>query len=155
MPLTITEAKTKEQVALARTLFEEYAAELDEDLCFQGFQEELHSLPGRYSRPQGFIYLASLEDQVVGCIALKPLKEGVCEMKRLYVRPAGRGHGTGRKLVDICLAEARKIGYREMWLDTLGKLGAAIHLYRSLGFVDRPPYYDNPLPDVVYLELKL
>lgn len=155
MPLIAREPVSGADIEIARTLFREYAEELGVDLCFQGFEQELAALPGVYSRPQGFIFLASLGEEPVGCIALKPLQHGVCEMKRLFVRPSGRGFGLGRQLAELCVSEARRIGYREMWLDTLGHLTTAIALYHSMGFQDRAPYYDNPLPEVVYMQMAL
>jgi ribosomal protein S18 acetylase RimI-like enzyme len=141
---------------LVRELFQEYAGWLGVDLCFQGFEEELRSLPAPYQRPSGFIYLARVGEQDAGCIALKPLAEdGVCEMKRLYVREQFRRYGIGRLLVQKCLDEAKAIGYRVMKLDTLSRMAPAIGLYRSFGFEDASAYYHNPIPEVVYMQRAL
>jgi ribosomal protein S18 acetylase RimI-like enzyme len=144
------------EVAEARVLFEEYAASLGIDLCFQNFAKELAALPGDYAPASGRLYLAVENDEVAGCIALRKLGEGICEMKRLYVRPAFRGTGLGRKLTERIIADASAIGYASMRLDTLpGKMDQAIVLYRSLGFKSIPPYYDNPYDDVAFMELEL
>jgi GNAT superfamily N-acetyltransferase len=140
-----------------RALFREYEAWLAHDLCFQGFSAELATLPGRYAPPSGRLILAELDGALVGCIALRALSPEVCEMKRLYVREAGRGHGVGRALAERCLEGARAVGYRAMRLDTLriDRMAPANRLYDSLGFRDIAAYYENPLPDVRYMELPL
>jgi GNAT superfamily N-acetyltransferase len=153
--MKICEAATPEQIALSRTLFEEYAAWLGVDLCFQGFAVELAGLPGRYASPAGRLLLAMAGVEAAGCVALRPLAKDVCEMKRLFVRPAFRGQQVGRLLVERIVAEARSIGYRTMRLDTLPQMRAAIRLYTALGFVPCTAYYDTPLPDTVFMELQL
>lgn len=142
-------------MALARALFEEYAAWLAVDLCFQGFAQELASLPGAYAPPRGRLLLAGEPGGAFGCIALRPIDERTGEVKRLYVQPAARGHGWGRRLVDAIVAEARAIGYRELKLDTLERMGEARALYASAGFVPCPAYYRNPLGDTIYMALSL
>jgi putative acetyltransferase len=142
-PFTIAPAETGE-LADAAALFRAYAAALDVDLGFQGFEQELADLPGAYAPPQGALLLARGEDDALGCIALRRLDESACEMKRLYVRPAARGTGLGRALIAAALAEATRLGYREITLDTLPQLDAAIALYRSFGFQLIPPYGDHP-----------
>ena len=140
----------------ARALFREYTAALDFDLDFQDIEEELAALPGPYARPEGIILLAEVDDEPVGVVALKPLDApGVCEMKRLYVRPRFRGRGLGRALGTAILEAARRLGYETMRLDTVASMTPARELYRSLGFEERPPYYHNPLDDVVYMERSL
>lgn len=153
--LTIVDAAAVDEVLMVRCLFEEYAASLGIDLCFQGFEQELAGLPGSYAPPQGRLLLAWEGGQTAGCIALRPLEPGSCEMKRLYVRPAFRGHGIGRVLVDRIIQAARQAGYRLMRLDTLPSMTAALALYRRLGFREIAPYYENPVEGAVFLELQL
>ena len=148
-------AESKAQIRSARQLFEEYAAELNISLCFQNFSQELAELPGQYARPAGQLLLAEFDGRLAGCVALRKIEEGMCEMKRLFVRPEFRGHAIGRCLAEAIIAEARQIGYPAMRLDTLKKLKAALALYGSLGFQPIEPYYENPIENVVYLELKL
>ena len=138
-----------------RELFLEYGASLDFDLCFQGFDEELAALPGAYGPPGGRLFLASVDGKLAGGVGLRPLQAGISEMKRLYVRPEFQGVGLGRRLAQATIEVARGIGYRRMRLDTIANMCAAQALYRSLGFTEIPPYYDNPLEGVVYFELKL
>jgi len=153
--LTIAEARSAEQVGQARRLFQEYAASLDTDLCFQGFEAELAGLPGEYSPPRGELLLALWNGQPAGCVALRPLDELVCEMKRLYVQPDVRAHGIGRMLVQRIVEVGKALGYRSMRLDSLPSMTAAIPLYRRFGFRDVPPYRHNPVAGTLYLELPL
>ncbi len=157
-PAAIREATGAEDVALARRLFVEYARWLDVDLCFQGFDRELATLPGAYARPRGRLLLAGEPGRAFGCIALRPLGDeaaGSGEVKRLFVRAHARGAGWGRRLVEALIAEARAIGYRELKLDTLERMVDARRLYEDVGFRRCAPYYANPLPDVVYMALTL
>ena len=140
-------------LASVRQLFLEYGQSLGFSLCFQGFDKELASLPGAYAPPRGLILLAEAGDGPVGCVALRPLDEAdICEMKRLYVRPAARKLGTGRRLAEAILEAGNRLGYRAMRLDTLPSMQKAIALYRDLGFVEIVPYYDNPIDGALYLE---
>lgn len=139
-----------------RELFQEYANLLAEDFCLDGLEEELAGLPGEYAPPRGALLAAVTGGVPVGCVALRRLEPGVCEMKRMYVRPEERGGGLGRRLAEGIIAEARRLGYHTMRLDTLPhRLPVAVALYRSLGFVDIAPYNANPVPGVLHMELPL
>ena len=152
----IRDAETAADIELTRTLFLEYAQALGFSLCFQGFDEELAGLPGKYARPHGRLLLAAHDELAAGCVGMRALQDGICEMKRLYVRPAFRGKRIGRLLAERLISEARGIGYTRMRLDTVvGKMADAVALYRRLGFVEIPPYCANPIEGAVYLELSL
>lgn len=155
--LTIFQAETPQQIATARQLMIEYAAALGVSLCFQNFDEELRSLPGKYAAPAGRLLLAEWSGETAGVIALRPLEaSGVCEMKRLFVRPAFRGRSLGRALAERLIAQATAIGYTRMRLDTMvGKMDRAIALYRELGFREIPAYYASPVRETLFLELEL
>ena len=154
--LIISQAFTDDDIAAARTLFREYEAWLGLDLCFQGFEDELRNLPGKYAIPDGRLLLAYEDDQLAGCIALRKLEDNVCEMKRLFVRDEFRGQQIGVHLIERLIADARKIGYHKMRLDTFPpKMGKAVQLYESHGFSPIPPYYDNTHDGVLFMELAL
>jgi putative acetyltransferase len=154
--LRITQATTSNDIEQARELFKEYEAALGISLCFQNFETELANLPGDYEPPQGRLLLAREFDQLLGCIALRPVGPTTCEMKRLFVRPEYRERRLGRVLVEAIIEEARKIGYTHMRLDTIrGKMDRAIALYRSMGFVEIPPYYSTPVDTTTFMELDL
>jgi putative acetyltransferase len=149
-------ATLPEHIEQARALFLEYAESLGFSLCFQSFDEELKNLPGAYAAPSGRLLLARYEQQAAGCVALRKLEANVCEMKRLYVRPAYRGKGLGRILVERVIAEARAIGYERMRLDTIiSSMQDAVELYRKMGFKEIAPYRANPIEGALYLELLL
>lgn len=149
--VNIREASFPGDLAAVRGLFEEYAAGLGVDLCFQGFAEELAGLPGRYATPAGGVWLAEVGGELAGCVALRPLSDELAEVKRLYLRPAFRGAGVGRALAEHVLAVAAGKGYRRVCLDTLPSMGGAIALYRSLGFTEVEPYYPNPVVGALFL----
>ena len=154
--MRVFQAKSDEDIGAARTLFKEYGAGLGISLCFQNFDHELKNLPGDYAPPDGRLLLAVADDQLAGCIALRKLEPHVCEIKRLFVRPAHRGTVLGRVLVNTIIDEARRLGYTQMRLDTLpGKMDKAIALYRSLGFVEIAPYCQNPVAGAKFMELAL
>jgi GNAT superfamily N-acetyltransferase len=151
-------ATTAEDVALARALFVEYAKWLNVDLCFQGFDRELATLPGAYAPPGGRLLIVGAPGEAFGCVALRALGgDGTStgEIKRLFVRPAARKGGWGHRLVDALIAEARVIGYRELKLDTLAWMTEARSLYAQAGFRACAPYYANPLEGAVYMAMTL
>ena len=148
----IAPAQAAADLAEAATLLRTYAASLPVDLAYQGFDAEVAALPGPYAPPEGVLLVARAPGRAaVGCVAMRPLGGGICEMKRLYVAPAGRGTGLGRRLAEAVIAAAERAGHREMWLDTLPSMGAALTLYRALGFVPVPAYYETPVPGTVFL----
>jgi putative acetyltransferase len=147
------------EIDAVRGIFREYAQGLGVDLCFQQFDRELANLPGDYAQPRGKLLLAWVNEEVAGCCALRPLDgsdwPNACEMKRLYVRPAFRGLGLGRQLVEEAMDAAREAGYACVLLDTLDDMEAARGLYGDLGFTEIPPYYHNPIPGAHYLNAEL
>lgn len=153
--LRIFPVGTGEDIELAKGLFIEYADSLGFDLCFQNFEQELANLPGEYSPPTGCLLLAKYKDQPAGCVALRKLSNGICEGKRLYVRPPFRGLKIGRKLVEAIIAEARRIGYSSIRGDTVPSMQVAQALYVSLGFKEIEPYCHNPIKGAKFIELKL
>jgi GNAT superfamily N-acetyltransferase len=153
--MQICQASSELQIANVRQLFEEYAVELGIDLDFQGFAAELAGLPGAYGPPRGSLLLATDDQQAAGCAGLRRLTDESCEMKRMYVRPAFRGQGLGRQLAEQIIAEARRIGYAQMLLETLPQLDGATRLYTSMGFQHRGSYYDTPLGETIFMELSL
>jgi len=148
-----------QDIDTTRQLFLDYEADLGIDLCFQGFQQELQNLPGDYAPPSGGLALVFVDGQAAGCCAFRPLWSSdhlnACEMKRLFVRPAFRGFGLGRLLVDSILAESRLAGYTTMLLDTLSDMEAARALYQEAGFYEIAPYYHNPIAGAHYLKVDL
>lgn len=166
----VRDAVVPDEVSLVRSLFEEYAAALGIDLCFQGFARELADLPGAYARPAGRLLLAWLDGEAAGCVALRPLLVACCstgysklivdspesaEMKRLFVPARYRGHGIGRVLTERALDEAASAGYRRVCLDTLPSMREAINLYQSLGFTQVPSYYENPVAGALFFTREL
>jgi len=154
--IVIYDAVTETDIFTVKELFNEYAKSLNFDLCFQGFDEELNELPGKYSPPDGILLLVKYDEKIAGCIALRKLETSICEMKRLFVRPDFRGHGIGKILCNELISRAKQIGYKKMRLDTIKEqMKDAIKLYKSYGFYEIKSYYHNPQEGVVYMELNL
>jgi ribosomal protein S18 acetylase RimI-like enzyme len=155
VPSAIRSAHGPEEIEAVRRLFAEYAAELPVDLGFQGFTEELATLPGVYGAPRGVLLLAWSDGVPAGCVGVRPLDAATGELKRLYVRPAYRGRGLARGLATAALAEARSRGYARILLDTLPTMIEAQRLYKGLGFREIQPYRPNPVVGAKYMELLL
>ena len=155
MTVKIKPIETDEDIENVRMLFREYASTLGFDLSFQGFNEEVDSLPGKYAPPDGCLLIAVGDHDILGCVALRKIEGDICEMKRLFVRPGHRGKGIGLKLAQAVISASRDIGYTRMRLDTISSMKEAITLYRSLGFRHTKPYRYNPVPGAVFLELDL
>jgi ribosomal protein S18 acetylase RimI-like enzyme len=153
--LRIVPAVSADDVERVRVLFREYERALGVDLSYQGFGDEVASLPGAYAPPRGALFLAMDGDDASGCVALRPLGEDLCEMKRLYLRASLRGRGAGRALAQRVIDQGRAIGYRAMRLDSLPGMKEAIALYETLGFTRIPAYYPSPVPGTVYMERRL
>ena len=136
-------------------LLAEYAASLSFDLAFQGFAEELAGLPTPYAPPGGSRLLAYVGDDPAGCVAVRASAIETAELKRLYVRPAHRGLGLGRRLAEVAIDVAQELGYARIRLDTAPEMAAAHELYRSLGFREIDSYRTNPVPGTRYFELEL
>ena len=152
----IIQAETAEHIEQARTLFREYEKWFGMNLCFQNFDEEVENLPGKYKPPDGRLFLAFADGKLAGCIALRKLEAKICEMKRLFVREDFRGLGIGKILIEKLIAEAKKIGYEKMRLDTFPpKMSKAVELYNSYGFYEIEPYYHNPYGETLFMESDL
>ena len=151
----ITKPITEKDFDLVKDIFMEYQQYLNVDLCFQSFESELNNLKNIYEPPKGTILIVKAVEEIVACVALKPIEENNCEMKRLYVKPAFRGNGLGQKLVESLIEFATLNKYNKMKLDTLVSLKEAVILYKKMGFVETKPYVYNPLNDVLYFEKQL
>jgi carbonic anhydrase len=153
--LRLLPSQKPDEIEAVRNLFREYAGSIGGGLCFQSFEKELADLPGDYAPPAGRLYLAYVKEEPAGCVGLRRIDEGVCEMKRLYVRPLYRGQGIGRQLVLALVRDGRALGYSKMRLDTLPSMKRAQELYRAMGFKAIDSYRADPVPDALYLELNL
>lgn len=151
--IEIIQAETPDQIQQAQKLFREYEKWLGLKLCFQNFDEEVMNLPGKYAAPEGRLLLACDDGEIAGCIALRKLGEGICEMKRLFVREDFRGRKIGKLLIERLITEAQNSGYKKIRLDTFPpKMGKAVALYEAYGFYEIPPYYHNPYGETLYME---
>jgi ribosomal protein S18 acetylase RimI-like enzyme len=153
--IKIISATSEREIENIRKLFIEYSSSLDFELDFQKFEEECDSLPGKYSPPEGRLYLAIQNNKDAGCVAIRKITEDICEMKRLFVRPEFRGLNIGKALVEVIVNEAKKIGYKYMRLDTVASMHAARKIYEKMGFKEIPAYCFNPVKGAVYMELDL
>jgi len=153
--IELVKANTPAHMEKAREIFLRYARSLDFDLSFQGFAVELAGLPGDYAPPAGCLLLAMEDGETMGCVALRKIGEGICEMKRLFIGPEQRGKGIGLLLAEAVIQEAKRLGYDQMRLDTVPSMTSAISLYRSLGFREISSYCHNPVPGAKFFELQL
>lgn len=153
--LIFKQVESDELLEKTREIFREYQNSINTDLCFQKFEEELASLPGKYASPKGRLYLVFSDEKLIGSVALRPLEEDKCEMKRLYIKPEFRRQGLGRIMAEKIINDAKEIGYKQMFLDTLNSMTSAIKLYNSLGFENSHPYCFNPENDAVFMSLDL
>jgi ribosomal protein S18 acetylase RimI-like enzyme len=153
--IKIVEANTKELVENAKELIREYAKSLEFDLEFQDFDKEIENFPGQYAFPRGCLYVALDENQPIGCVALRDLGQGICEMKRLYVKPCFRGLKAGKLLAEVVIKAAMDMGYDYMRLDTVPSMKHANMLYNNLGFKQIAPYRFNPIEGATFFELNL
>jgi putative acetyltransferase len=151
----IVKANAKESIETVKTLIRDYAESLAFDLDFQNFDQEMDDFPGEYALPKGCLYLAMDENQPAGCVALRDLGDGICEMKRLYVKPDYRGQKIGRLLAQTVIRAARELGYERMRLDTIPSMKRANVLYKALGFKEIAPYRFNPIEGAAFFELHL
>ena len=159
MPVTLRTLSANDSAAIeqVRQYFRNYAAWLGVDLSYQNFDQEMASLPGAYSEPEGRLFFAEIDGRPAGCVGVRSLagSEGVCEMKRLYVEPEERGHGVGNALALAAIKAAKEIGYRKLMIDTLPSMRMAVKLYRELGFTEAPNYYQTPIEGTMFLALDL
>ena len=153
--IQITNKSNPEQIEQVKALFREYANWLSVDLSFQRFEEEMLALPDNYSAPEGALFLAKVNGLPAGCVAVRRFDNSTCEMKRLFVRDAYKGHGVGKALAAKAIEAGKELGYQRMLLDTLAHMRPAIELYTALGFQPIAAYYDNPISNAVYLSMML
>ena len=155
MEMSIIEGTLEKHFEMAKKLFLEYAESLNFNICFQNFEEELNNLSEEYTRPRGCLLLALQDNRAIGCVTLSKCSSLHCEMKRMYVRDFYRRTGLGKRLALEIIAEAKKLGYSRMRLDTLPSMITAQELYKSLGFKIIPPYYDSPIENMMFMEIDL
>jgi len=155
MGIRINYAKSTKDFDKTKILFMEYAESLDFSLSFQNFEDEIECVPGKYQKPDGCIILAWEKLDCIGCVCMRPLNDTSCEIKRLYVKPTFRGRGLGQLMTRKIIRYSKERNYTKILLDTITSMKTAIKIYKSLGFVETEPYYNNPLPDVVFFELNL
>lgn len=155
MNLQFKIAQTSEDFQIAKALFEEYAAALNVDLCFQGFDEELKTIHVQYNLPKGCLILVYEKEKVIGCAAIRVYKDQSCELKRMYLKPECRGKNIGKELLQFMFSKAKELGYSKMLLDTLPQMQTALHLYKQFGFVQIESYRFNPVEGTVYMEKQL
>ncbi|MBI5402868.1 MAG: GNAT family N-acetyltransferase [Ignavibacteriae bacterium] len=148
-------AETKKDYEDAKVLFLEFADSLNFNLCFQNFQKEIEDLPAMYSEPGGCLLLSCENEKPFGCVAVRKFEDGICEMKRLYIPESHRGRGIGRELAERIISKAKELGYKKMRLDTLETMKEAISLYKTMGFCEITKYRENPIKEVVYMEINL
>lgn len=153
--IELIQVESEEHLDCIRELFKEYEKSLGFDLDFQDFEKELAKLPGEYAVPDGCLLLAFYGKNIAGSAGLRKLGQGICEIKRMYVRPNFRGKGIGRAMSVRIIEIARAIGYKRMRLDTIDTMRTAISLYKSLGFKKIKPYRYNPVDGASYMELLL
>jgi putative acetyltransferase len=153
--LHVVESDSDEHIQAVRDIFIEYENWLGVSLCFQGFEEELAGLPGKYSPPDGRLLLALEDGDVAGCVAFRPIDDETCEMKRLFVRERFQGMGIGKQLLEMVINDAREAGFKRMRLDSwIPRMGKAIEMYRRHGFYEIEPYNENPY-EMIYMEIAL
>ena len=153
--MNIYRAQNPSEFETGKQLFLEYAESLGFDICFQNFEQELIDIQVQYGTPNGCLLLVQMDDRAVGCAGVRRWEGDIAELKRMYIRPSARGVGAGRQLLQTAIDSAQQLGYRNIRLDTLPTMQAAIALYREFGFHDIPAYRDNPFEGTIYLEKQL
>ena len=154
--MELFEAKSPEAYAMAISLFKEYAAQLDVDLSFQKFDQEILNIQYQYARPEGILFIAYDQDQQpMGCFGIRRFEDSICELKRMYLKQEQRGKGIGKSLLAKAIEAGRELHYKKMRLDTLPSMQAAMGLYRKMGFYEIPAYRYNPVEGTKFFEIQL